>query len=69
MEFSNSDLINGFGKDKYGSYINIGQDSILITWNEVMNGKQNGLQIWRKTDTYRDVFTLFKSRRKTKKGL
>ena len=66
---TNSDLIKGFGNDNYGSYIKIGHDSILLTWNEVMNGKQTGIQIWRKTEKYRDVYSLFKSRRKTKDGL
>ena len=28
---SNSDLINGYGKDNYGSYIQVEHDSILIT--------------------------------------
>ena len=66
---SNSDLINAFSKDNYGSYIKVGSESILVTWNDVMNGKHTGLQIWRKADKYRDIYNLFKSRRKTKDGL
>ena len=37
----------------------------LITWKEVLDGKSNGIQIWRKSSTLRNLYNIFYNRRKS----
>jgi hypothetical protein len=64
-----SDVVSDFGREKYGLYITVGMLNHLVTWNDVVKGRQSGICIWKQCDNYRDVYTIFKSRRKTKNGL
>jgi hypothetical protein len=65
---SNSDLLKGFGRQNYGSYLQIGTNNVLVTWKDILIGRKSGMQIWRKNDKYRDVYNTFKSRQRTKDG-
>ena len=66
-----SDYQSGFGTHNYGCHITFSEDteSILITWQEVLDGGKNGLQVWRLGDIYRDVYSNFADRCKTSQGL
>ena len=59
----------GFGNHNYGCNLKFGYKSnnmynSLITWTEVLNGKMDGLQIWRIGGTFRNVYQNFCDRRK-----
>ena len=66
-----SDYQSGFGSHNYGCDITFSEDteSILITWQEVLDGKNDGLQVWRFGVIYRDVYSNFADRSKTSQGL
>ena len=69
-----SDFQLGFGTHNYGCHLEFSREStaslgVLVTWDEVMNGKKNGIQIWHGGEDYRDVYTNFADRSKTTQGL
>ena len=69
-----SDYSAGFGNHNYGCNLKFGNESneiynSLITWTEVLNGKMDGLQIWRIGGTFRNVYQNFCDRRKTNEGI
>ena len=63
----------GFGNHNYGCTIDFSSNththSVLLIWNEVLQGRKNGIQVWRSGTTYRDVFSNFADRSKTSHGL
>ena len=43
--------------------------SRLLTWWEVLDGRQNGIQVWRKGGQFRSVSKEYRARHKTMQGL
>ena len=68
-----SDYKQGCGRHYYGCAIDFASEkenfSLLLTWGEIIDGRRNGVQVWRGSDTYRDVYTNFADRSKTSCGL
>lgn len=68
-----SDYKQGFRHHNYGCTIDFASEnetfSLLITWGEIVDGRRNGVQVWRGSDTYRDVYTNFADRSKTSRGM
>ena len=71
-----SDYAAGFGNHNYGCNITFqGSDSSsfsftsLITWRHVLEGKIDGVMIWRESSDFRNVYTNFNDRCKTNQGL
>ncbi len=47
------------------------EDSHALTWSEVLNGRENGLQVWRElmpNETCPNFYSLFKSKKRTNSG-
>ena len=80
---SMKDLSDGFGDKNFGFYVstspyNSGNNTrssnnqeeyeYLITWNCVLNGGIHGLQVWRNTMKYRNVFHVFRARKKLRES-
>lgn len=67
------DFVSGFGHHNYGCTLNfmIGNEkkSLLITWDEVLQGQKVGIKVWRLGQQFRDVYSNFGVRSKTDHGL
>ena len=63
----------GFANHNYGCTLDFSSGentlSVLLTWNEILQGRKNGIQVWRSGTTYRDVFSNFADRSRTSHGL
>ena len=65
----------GFGSRKHGCYVSFDLDYVknknkkLIAWNNVLNGKQNGIQVWYQRQTYLILSEIFTNRRRNDHGL
>ncbi len=68
-----ADLSHGFGRGNYGCYIALAGTgySFLLTWYEVLQGRNNGTQVWRQglSNPYRDMYKVFHNRNKSEDGL
>ena len=68
-----SDYESGFITHNYGCSImfplTTSSESIIITWQEVLDGKKNGIQVWRIGDVYRYVYSNFTHCSKTAQSL
>ena len=70
-----SDYVAGFGNHNYGCNLIFHNDegeinySSLITWKEVLDGRQDVIQIWSSGSSFRNVYQKFCDRRKTNQGL
>jgi hypothetical protein len=40
---STSDLVNGSGRQNYGSYGQIGMNNVLVTWKDIVVGCKSGM--------------------------
>ena len=57
--------------DHYQAKTKNDSSSSCITWRDVLNGRKDGIQVWRdtsKSDVYRNVSKLFDNRRRTEIG-
>ena len=69
-----SDYAAGFGNHNYGCNLLFHNDeaennfNLLITWREVLDGRQDGIQLWRSGSSFRNVYQKFCDRRKTNQG-
>ena len=71
-----SDYAAGFGNHNYGCKIMFEGSNItspcftsLITWRYVLEGKIDGIIIWRESSVFRNMYTNFNDRCKTNQGL
>ena len=68
-----SDYTAGFGNHNYGCNVTFHNDSetstVLITWKNVLEGKGDGVMVWRKGGSFRNVFVNFSDRCKTNQGM
>ena len=65
-----SDYIAGFGNHNYGCNLSFGPEMIfLLTWKLVMDGMIGGIHVWKKGNTYRNVFPNYRARIKTTRGI
>ena len=69
------DLVNGLGSHKCGCTVAIvneiddTQFSYLVTWDDVLNGKTDGLQVWSRIHQLREPLKKFTNARKNEKNL
>ena len=42
---------------------------LLVTWADVFHGGRAGIQVWTKRNSYRNLFSEFKNRKKIESGL
>ena len=72
---SHFDLMDGLGSKNSGCLIHFGEDDDcdpiykLITWNMVLKGRINGIQVWSERTEFRNLSTAFNNRKKTNIGL
>ena len=68
-----SEYASEFGTHNYDCFIMFSSsnssESILIAWQEVLDGKKNGIQVWRSGEAYRDIYSNFIDHSKTTHGL
>ena len=73
-----SDYTAGFGNHNYGCNVSFeGSDSqanpithsCLITWKQVLEGKIDGIMVWRENSIFRNVYSNFDDRCKTNQGV
>ena len=66
-------FLHGFGNGHFGSFVNFEyfETQRLITWAEVLYGRDSGLQIWCNASmfSFRDLFTLFSNKRRSNQAL
>ena len=69
-----SDYTAGFGNHNYGSNVTFVGDrnepiNVLVTWKQVLEGRRDGIMIWRQGSSFRNVFLNFSDRCKTNQGM
>jgi len=69
-----SDYSDGFGNHNYGSNVKFGECdhemiAVLVTWKHVLEGKRDGIMVWREEESFRNVFVNFSDRGKTNQGM
>ena len=73
-----SDYLAGFGNHNYGCNVvfegldqstsNYISHTCLITWKHVLEGKIDGIMVWRESNLFRNVYSNFADRCKTNQG-
>ena len=56
-----SDYSDGFGNHNYGSNVMFSECghemiAVLVTWKHVLEGKRDGIMVWREEESFRNVF-------------
>ena len=65
-----SDYIAGFGNHNYGCTLDFSSThSTLLAWSSVLKGRKEGIQVWRKSHEFRNVFLNYSARIKTSRGI
>ena len=65
-----SDYLADFGNHNYGCTLQFSlQHSTLLTWTSVLEGRKDGIQVWRRSHDFRNVFLNYSARIKTSSGL
>ena len=65
-----SDYIAGFGNHNYGCHLSFCPEmTLLLSWKSVIDGMIGGIQVWKKGNTYRNVFPNYRARIKTTRGI
>ena len=65
-----SDYMCGFGNHNYGCHLSFDSEiSFLLPWKVVLDGTVGGIQVWRRSNEYRNVFPNYANRIKTARGI
>ena len=65
-----SDYMCGFGNHNYGCHLSFDSDiSCLLPWKVVLDGTVGGIQVWRRSNEYHNVFPNYANRIKTSRGI
>ena len=65
-----SDYMAGFGNHNYGCTLEFSLKHLtLLTRSTVLNGRKEGIQVWRRSHDFRNVFLNYSARIKTSRGI
>lgn len=65
-----SDYMSGFGNHNYGCNLSFDSETyFLLPWRMVLDGTIGGIQVWRRSNEYCNLFSNYAKRFKTARGI